>query len=239
MDRAEKRLLRERLRNLSREQKRQFLREFLTAVIGIWGVRVTPDELTWSRFWGPRGCLWTIVWLMIIAAGIVSTAAGSTVSNYFAPVFLIAACAWFGLRCLRGFSQHLRMRLDGHVAQASVVDYHVDNDCGVDRQTPIVAFTTKAGERRSALLDYEPLPPLVARMSKPYWIRFEPGDGSWRDQPPPPPIGTTVTIAYGSGDPTHVSRTALWREALALLFGVTALAIAALGAIGFWRWVAG
>ncbi|WP_018639550.1 DUF3592 domain-containing protein [Parafrankia elaeagni] len=117
----------------------------------------------------------------------------------FASISMVWAGALFlllGLHTLLRIIQRLRLRFAGNVAVATIVDVEVIErgvDDGGPIYTPIVDYTTRAGERvrRATLRDPD--------------LSF-------------PGIGATVRVVYRPHDPDWVTRTDWFGAVLSALF---------------------
>src|SRR5215470_6757320 len=97
-DRAERRRqLRDQLRAMTPEQKRQLLREFLRWMFAVFGVRVaSADELTWQRMFGRWGCLRVVASLALLTAAIVLMARNDVKTwNLVLGALIAAALVWY------------------------------------------------------------------------------------------------------------------------------------------------
>ncbi|OHV31900.1 MULTISPECIES: DUF3592 domain-containing protein [Pseudofrankia] len=125
-----------------------------------------------------------------MSVGTIATLA--TISMVFAGALFLS----LGLFTLRQILQRLWLRFAGHTALATIVDFEVierDSDDGGSIYTPIVDYTTRAGEQVRA-----------AALRSP--------DTSF------PGIGAKVRVVYRPGDPTWVTRTDWFGAVLSAMF---------------------
>ena len=227
-ERAERRRqLRDQLRAMTPEQKRQLLREFLRWVFAVFGVRVaSADELTGQRIWGRWGCLQVVVSLALLTTAIVLMARNDVTSwNMLLGALIAAALVWYGIALLRTFARHVRRKAAGHTGMATVVDHEVIDDAGVARFTALVDITTRSGEaRRRVAFDRRELPSLIDRVSA-RSARFESDGVDPTAEPAPLPVGTRFAVVIDPRDPDRIERTSAWSDALRLIGGVAALAL--------------
>jgi uncharacterized protein DUF3592 len=229
-DRAERRRqLRDELRAMTPEQKRQFLREFLRWAFAAFGVRVaSADEITWRRIFGPHGCLGALFSLAVLVTAIVLMGRNDGSSGVFFAVLVAGGLAWGGIKLLRRFARHAWRKAAGYTGTATVVDHEIVDDAGVARFTALVDLTTRSGEvRRRLPLERRPLPglidPVVGRGS-----RFESDAVDPAAEPEPLPIGMRLAVVYDPRDPEAIERASFWTDAGRLIGGICALALAAL-----------
>src|SRR5262245_19932688 len=98
-DRAERRRqLRDGLRAMTREQKQQFLREFLRWVFAVYGVRIaSADEITWRRILGPHGCLGALFSLAVLITAMVLMGRNDGSAGVLFAVLIAGGLAWGGI----------------------------------------------------------------------------------------------------------------------------------------------
>lgn len=224
-----KREMRQHLQTASPEEKRQFARTMLAAMLGAFGVHTRADQLTWRRFWGRFGFLWTLLWIGFLLAFIASGVWPGTVPGAIASVFLSAIFVVLGVRLALASLQPLWICLTGRVTRATVTSMHIEEGAsGAPRSTPIVTFTTERGYQRSARLVERKERPLSDQLAREY-----PGDTSSTDEAAPLAIGTQVTIAYRAetGTATRVSIWSFVGGAMGLLCAAVVFALAGQAAL--------
>jgi len=228
LDTAEqRRLRRERLLSMTSGQKRQLLRAFLAWALSAFGARLTSaDELTWRRFWGESGCLKFLLGLALVTTGIICMGGRDKATwDFILGVLFASGLLLGGVGLLWTFARHLRQRLAGHTATATVVGHDVVNDAGIDRFTSLIDFTTRTGEvRRRVPFDRRTLPPIIDRIN----TRFEADSIDWTEEPEPLAIGTRFTIVYDPAQPDWIERASLWGDGWRL---IGALAMLTLGVV--------
>lgn len=143
--------------------------------------------LLWRR-WGS---------LIICASVVVQWIIGSTETTFVVILSVVSIIAvWFGWQGLVHLLQHLRLRLAGHVAMATITAYRKDEPFDERPYVPLVSFVTSAGEQRGLVpltSRYEDPPQAAARVSDRGRTNASHGDA--------PPIGHTLRVVYEPVDP--------------------------------------
>jgi hypothetical protein len=136
--------------------------------------------------------------LIICASVFVQWIIGSTETTFVVILSVISVIAvWFGWQGTVHLVQHLRLRLAGHVATATIKAYRKDEPFDERPYVPLVSFTTGAGEQRDLVpltSRYEDPPQAAARVSDRGRTNGSHGDA--------PPIGHTLRVVYEPADPT-------------------------------------
>ena len=233
-DRAERRRqLRDELRAMTPEQKRQFLREFLRWVLAVFGVRVaSADELTWQRLFGRWGCLRVVLSFALLGTALVLMGRNDAKTwNLVLGALIAAALVWYGIALLRTAMRHARLTAAGHTGMAIVVDHEMIDDAGIARTTALIDVTTRSGEvRRRVAFERRELPPLIDRVVG-RGSRFESDAVDPAAEPEPLPVGARFSVVCDPCDPGRIERTSGWSDVLRLIGGLCALALGALIAL--------
>jgi hypothetical protein len=122
---------------------------------------------------------------------------------------------WFFGHAILHLVHHLRLRLGGHVATATIVGYHEDPDADERAYLALVSFATRDGELRRSV-------PLTFQCEEP------PPDP---ERPTPlaeackvPAVGQTLRVVYDPRDPTWADKRFSWVEvALIATSGIVAI----------------
>src|SRR5262245_53198255 len=128
-DRAERsRQLRDELRAMTPEQKRQFLREFLRWVLAVFGVSVASA----GELFGRCGCLRMVLSFALLGTALVLMGRNDAKPwNLVLGALIAAALVWYGIALLRTAMRHARLTAAGHTGMAIVVDHEMIDDAGI------------------------------------------------------------------------------------------------------------
>ena len=122
---------------------------------------------------------------------------------------------WVCWHAMCHLAHHVRLRLGGHMAIATVVGYRKDPDADERAYLALVSFVTRDGELRPSIpltFQYEEPPPDPERPTP------------LADACKVPPVGQSLRVVYNPRDPTWADKRISWPEvALAAACGVAGI----------------
>lgn len=139
----------------------------------------------------------------VILAALVAQWAGAGTGLAFAVMLcaISGLAVWYGWRGMAHLLHHLRLRMAGHVATATITGYRTDDQSDDQPHVALVSFVTDEGADRR-------LVPLTTQYEDP-----PPGAGdaaSAATQSNTPPIGHVLRVVYDPADPTWVDARIGW-----------------------------
>ena len=110
-----------------------------------------------------------------------------------------ALAVWVFWHAICHLARHVRLRLGGHVAMATVVGHREDQDADEGAYLALVSFVTRDGELR-------PSTPLTWQYEGPDPERPTPSGERCKV----PPVGRTLRVVYDPRDPTWADERLSW-----------------------------
>jgi len=166
---------------------------------------------TRAKFRAVRRWAAPIVWVSLLLCWM----AGWTLGFAIFLGGISAGVVWRCWHWVCHLAHHVRLRLAGHVATATVVSYREDRDADERAYLALVSFVTREGEVRPSTpltFQYEEPPPDPERptpLAEGYKV---------------PAIGRTLRVVYDPRDPTWADERSGWAEiALGVTFGIVGL----------------